>query len=341
MINDPTIDLEALVAYEGRMGEQARAAREQVQTMRAATPLRELIQQSHAMGPRPKLADLLAQNGFTALSYDTEAMFDGPHDPSVAIMVGTPHSISSESLGTDGSVEPEACLEPVDLLSSDWSSAARPMTLTAITDDKPEGVDAVGAHDEGKCDVELLGTVCKFTNGGQGPKFNTFLGHYGNSPRDVVVCDDIIVDPWQLWRAKAMGFSAVILHIGALVTPDLTNLIRVCDEVGLEWILKADYTHQIDEGLAAYQDAFVNQPPYIALGLYLDGEQITHQKVTAINERIPLPDGGQYLPFMFTSYKFLESLIGGTNPVVNAYLAAGIVGGIAVDSFIRRFFDGQ
>lgn len=335
MINDPTIDLEALVAYEGRMGEEAQAARERVQAMRAETPLSELIQQSRAIGPRPTLAALLAQDGFTALSYDTEAMFDGPHDPSVGIMTATIVSDDGDPLDMEAMVGmdvPQAFLDAIDEHETEWDLSARPMMAWGFIDDESD-------EDE-EADV-LLGTVFKFTNAGQGTNFNTHLGHYVDSPRDVLVCDEIVVDPWQLWRIKAMGFSAVILHIGAQVTPDLTNLIRVCEEVGLEWVLKADYTHQIDEGVAAYQDAFAKQPPLIALGLTFDGEQITHQKVTAIKDHIPLPDGGQYLPFMFTGDKFLESLMGGTNPVVNAYLDVGIAGGIAVDSTTRRFFSGQ
>lgn len=77
----------------------------------------------------------------------------------------------------------------------------------------------------------------------------------------VVVRGDVIVDPWQIWEAKALGMTDVILTVGAQVTPDLTNLIRVCEEVGIGWILRVAHTLEIREGLAAIDDAFAKQAP--------------------------------------------------------------------------------
>lgn len=287
MIIDPRIDVDALIAYEDHMGEQAQAARERVSAMRDDVPLSELIHQTRAMHLRPKLFDMLAQDEFTILNYKTEATFDGPHDQSVVTLASREHRLTT--------------------------NPPRPLT----------------------------GDVYKFTNGGQGLQFQQHLQEVSKDPYTVLVCDEIVVDPWQLWRIKAMGFSAAILHIGAQITPDLTASIRVCQEVGLEWMLLANYTHEINEGLAAYQDAFVNQPPLFALGLHFDGEDITHQKVITLAESIPLPNGGQYVPSIFTSYKFLGSIEAGTNPVVNAYQQAGFIGAFAMDSTIRRFFGGQ
>lgn len=185
------------------------------------------------------------------------------------------------------------------------------------------------------------GSVYKLTDGGVAPGFQHHLACARQQSQDLLICEDTIVDPWQIWWAKAMGFSAVILPIGAQVTPDLSGSIRVCQEVGLGWILQANYTHEIQEGLAAYLDAFVDQPPFIALGLHLDGIPISHEQAIALAETQPLPDGGHYLPYCVADDCFTESVEAGTNPVVNAYRDAGFIGVIAVDSTNQRFSSGQ
>ncbi|WP_336250020.1 hypothetical protein [Stomatohabitans albus] len=102
---------------------------------------------------------------------------------------------------------------------------------------------------------------------------------------------DVVVDPWQIWEAKALGFTTIPLSVTANVTPDLTALIRVCDEVGIEPVLLACTTNEVREATAAWADAFSTNPPVLVLLNPFDFVALDAQTVSeCLNDRF-IPPG--------------------------------------------------
>jgi len=62
---------------------------------------------------------------------------------------------------------------------------------------------------------------------------------------------EFVVDPWQVWHAAACGASAVLLIAAVLDDRDLTLLMGLCDETGLESLVEVHDEEEMDRAAEA------------------------------------------------------------------------------------------
>ena len=62
---------------------------------------------------------------------------------------------------------------------------------------------------------------------------------------------DFVLDPWQVWEARAAGADAVLLIVAALADPDLTRLLAVAREAGVDALVEVHDRAELDRALAA------------------------------------------------------------------------------------------
>ena len=84
---------------------------------------------------------------------------------------------------------------------------------------------------------------------------------FGGSPQDLlaaaqstclpVLCKDFIVDPIQIYQARAFGASAVLLVCSILGDDHLRGLIRVARELSLDILVETHNAAEIDRALRA------------------------------------------------------------------------------------------
>ena len=53
-----------------------------------------------------------------------------------------------------------------------------------------------------------------------------------------ILYKEFVVDEWQIWHARVLGASAVLLIAAALDDTDLTHLLEICRQAGLEALLE-------------------------------------------------------------------------------------------------------
>lgn len=66
-----------------------------------------------------------------------------------------------------------------------------------------------------------------------------------------VLRKDFVVDPWQVFEARAAGADAVLLIVAALGDAELQDLLAVTDEAGLEALVEVHDRAELDCALAA------------------------------------------------------------------------------------------
>jgi indole-3-glycerol phosphate synthase len=62
---------------------------------------------------------------------------------------------------------------------------------------------------------------------------------------------DFVVDPWQVWEARAAGADAVLLIVAALGDDELRRLVALTTEVGLEALVEAHDRVEVERALDA------------------------------------------------------------------------------------------
>lgn len=62
---------------------------------------------------------------------------------------------------------------------------------------------------------------------------------------------DFIVDPWQVWEARAAGADAVLLIVAALEDDSLRALLALAREAGLEALVEVHNRRELDRALGA------------------------------------------------------------------------------------------
>jgi indole-3-glycerol phosphate synthase len=62
---------------------------------------------------------------------------------------------------------------------------------------------------------------------------------------------DFIVDPWQVWEARAAGADALLLIVAALEDDALGALLAVAGEAGLDALVEVHARDELDRALAA------------------------------------------------------------------------------------------
>jgi indole-3-glycerol phosphate synthase len=66
-----------------------------------------------------------------------------------------------------------------------------------------------------------------------------------------VLRKDFVLDPWQVWEARAAGADAVLLIVAALTDADLDGLLAVTREAGVDALVEAHDRDELDRALAA------------------------------------------------------------------------------------------
>ena len=62
---------------------------------------------------------------------------------------------------------------------------------------------------------------------------------------------DFVLDPWQVWEARAAGADAVLLIVAALADSDLAALLAVALEAGVDALVEVHDRAELDRALAA------------------------------------------------------------------------------------------
>jgi indole-3-glycerol phosphate synthase len=66
-----------------------------------------------------------------------------------------------------------------------------------------------------------------------------------------VLRKDFVLDPWQVWEARAAGADAVLLIVAALTDTELRGLLGVAREAGLDTLVEVHDRSELDRALAA------------------------------------------------------------------------------------------
>jgi indole-3-glycerol phosphate synthase len=66
-----------------------------------------------------------------------------------------------------------------------------------------------------------------------------------------VLRKDFVLDPWQVWEARAAGADAVLLIVAALADADLRGLLATAREAGLDALVEVHDRAELDRALAA------------------------------------------------------------------------------------------
>jgi indole-3-glycerol phosphate synthase len=86
------------------------------------------------------------------------------------------------------------------------------------------------------------------------PHFGGRLEHLVEARANValpVLRKDFVVDPWQVWEARAAGADAVLLIVAALGDPELRGLLGATRDAGLEALVEVHDRPELDRALAA------------------------------------------------------------------------------------------
>lgn len=65
---------------------------------------------------------------------------------------------------------------------------------------------------------------------------------------------EFVVDPWQIYHARLMGASAVLLIVGALTDAELVSLMAEVDAVGLQPLVEVHDTEEMHRAVGAGAD---------------------------------------------------------------------------------------
>jgi indole-3-glycerol phosphate synthase len=66
-----------------------------------------------------------------------------------------------------------------------------------------------------------------------------------------VLRKDFVVDPWQVWEARAAGADAVLLIVAALADAELRGLLAVAGEAGFDALVEVHDRGELDRAIGA------------------------------------------------------------------------------------------
>lgn len=78
-----------------------------------------------------------------------------------------------------------------------------------------------------------------------------YLGYVRKNTHLPVLCKEFIIDPYQLYRARALGADAVLLIVKILSFDQLTELMELAEKLGLEVLVETHNEEEIQQALAA------------------------------------------------------------------------------------------
>ncbi|MGH8930592.1 MAG: indole-3-glycerol phosphate synthase TrpC [Egibacteraceae bacterium] len=80
-----------------------------------------------------------------------------------------------------------------------------------------------------------------------------------------VLRKDFVVDPYQIWEARAAGAAAVLLIVAALPQPELVRLLAAVVGVGLDALVEVHDEGEAGKAVAAYAEAATGRPLVIGV----------------------------------------------------------------------------
>jgi indole-3-glycerol phosphate synthase len=98
-------------------------------------------------------------------------------------------------------------------------------------------------------------------NGATALSVLTDVTYFGGSDDDLVnarlasglpvLRKDFVVDPYQVYEARALGADAVLLIVRALAQPELVQLLRLAHDLGLDALVEAHSAEEVQRALDA------------------------------------------------------------------------------------------
>jgi indole-3-glycerol phosphate synthase len=103
-----------------------------------------------------------------------------------------------------------------------------------------------------------------------------------------VLRKDFIVDPYQVWEARAAGAAAVLLIVAALEQDDLAALLRTVDDAGMVALLETHDEMEVTRAVGAYEAAKITGRPIIGVNARdLTTLQVDPDRFSVLAKAIP------------------------------------------------------
>ena len=103
-----------------------------------------------------------------------------------------------------------------------------------------------------------------------------------------VLRKDFVVDAYQVWEARALGASAVLLIVVALEQDDLAELLGTVSEAGLVALLETHDELEVTRAVGAYEAAGITGRPIIGVNARdLTTLQVDPARFAAVQASIP------------------------------------------------------
>ncbi|MBA2730104.1 MAG: indole-3-glycerol-phosphate synthase [Euzebyaceae bacterium] len=99
---------------------------------------------------------------------------------------------------------------------------------------------------------------------------------------------DFVLDPYQVWEARAAGAAAVLLIVAALEQDALTMLLRITNEAGLNALVETHEEHEVTRAVGAFEAAGARGPLIIGINARdLTTLDVDPHRFAALRGRVP------------------------------------------------------
>jgi len=172
---------------------------------------------------------------------------------------------------TRSRVEAEKAARPIDLLVRE-AEAAGPVRPFAAALARADRVNVIAEHKRRspskgaiREDLSPADVARAFEEGGAAavsvltdePHFGGTLAHLVEARGATslpVLRKDFVVDPWQVWEARASGADAVLLIVAALSDDELARLLGTARETGLDALVEVHDRAELERAAATGAD---------------------------------------------------------------------------------------
>ncbi len=108
-----------------------------------------------------------------------------------------------------------------------------------------------------------------------------------------VLRKDFVVDPYQVWEARAAGAAAVLLIVAALPQPDLEHLLAVTAMAGLDALVEVHDEAEATRALAAHERAATGHRLVLGVNARdLTILQVDPDRFASVRGVLPVGNGG-------------------------------------------------
>jgi indole-3-glycerol phosphate synthase len=109
-----------------------------------------------------------------------------------------------------------------------------------------------------------------------------------------VVRKDFVVDPYQVWEARAAGAAAVLLIVAALPQPDLVQLLAVAAMAGLDALVEVHDEAEATRAIAAHAQAATGYRLVLGVNARnLTTLQVDPDRFASVRRALPAGTGGR------------------------------------------------